>query len=248
MERKVLLEEVSKAFPLGAEDVEVLRNVSLEINNAEFISLLGPSGCGKSTILNLISESTSPDAGQVSFHGSGENKVSYMPQKDLLLPWRKVIDNVCIPLEIQGIKKQDARKKAGSMMGLFGLEGFEESYPAQLSGGMRQRAALLRTFLHQGDILLLDEPFGKLDALTRSNLQQWLLGVWEEFLQSVLFVTHDIDEAIFLSDRIYVMSGRPGTIKAEIKVDLPRPRNLKMLTTQSFMAQKNQILELLDEK
>lgn len=238
------LDKVGKCFSLGTERLDVLKDVSMHVKDAEFVSLLGPSGCGKSTVLNLISGLFSPDLGSISFSGSDRARVSYMPQKDLLLPWRTVIANACIPLEIEGMPKEKARQKAGALMGLFGLEGFEDCFPSQLSGGMRQRAAILRTFLQRGDILLLDEPFGKLDAMTRSHLQQWLLTIWGEFRQSVLFVTHDIDEAIFLSDRIYLMSERPGTIKAELKVELSRPRSVGMITSPEFVAIKKQIMAM----
>ena len=241
---KVKLEGVGISFALGSTRLEVLREVSLSIGEGEFVSLLGPSGCGKSTVLNLISGLLDPETGNVSFPG-GKKKVSYMPQKDLLLPWRTVLDNACIPLEVAGLSKKEARKRAMKMIAMFGLQGFEYSYPSQLSGGMRQRAAVLRTFLHQGEILLLDEPFGKLDALTRAHLQQWLLSVWQEFRQSVLFVTHDIDEAVFLSDKVYVMSERPGTVKAELKVSLPRPRKAEIVTSPEFVTRKKQILEML---
>jgi len=243
---KVRLQDVDKSFILNGEWVQVLKKLSLQVEEGEFVSLLGPSGCGKSTVLNLISGLFPPDGGQVSFPEGGPRRVSYMPQKDLLLPWRTVLDNACIPLEIQGVSRQEARRQAGELTGLFGLAGFESSYPAQLSGGMRQRVAVLRTFLHRGDILLLDEPFGKLDALTRANLQQWLLTVWAEFRQSVIFVTHDIEEAIFLSDRIYLMSDRPGTVKAELQITLPRPRRAEMVTAPEFVAWKKDLRQLLE--
>jgi len=241
---KVRVSEVSKSFILAGGSVEVLERISLHIDEGEFVSLLGPSGCGKSTVLNLISGLIAPDRGEIEFLAR-EKKVSYMPQKDLLLPWRTVIENASIPLEIRGTAKRKAREEAAALMPLFGLKGFENCYPNQLSGGMRQRAAVLRTFLHRAEVLLLDEPFGKLDALTRRNLQQWLLTVWGEFRQSVLFVTHDIDEAIFLSDRIYVMSERPGTVKADLEVDLTRPREKETVTSAEFVTLKKKILELL---
>lgn len=241
----VSLENVGKSFLLGGEMVEVIKNLSLFAADGEFVSLLGPSGCGKSTVLNLISGLFPSDGGRISFPGGSKPRVSYMPQKDLLLPWRTVMENACIPLEIRGVSKSEGRKRAGELMEMFGLSGFENSYPGQLSGGMRQRAAVLRTFLHQGQILLLDEPFGKLDALTRTNLQLWLISVWEEFRQSVLFVTHDIEEAVFLSDRIYVMTDRPGTVKEELRIALPRPRTLDLLSTPEFVAVKKRIRELL---
>ena len=168
-----------------------------------------------------------------------------MQQKDLLMPWRKVIDNMILPLELKGMNKQKSYETALEYLEEFGLSGFERAYPSQLSGGMRQRAALLRTYLINSPIMLLDEPFGALDAITRSEMQNWLLQIWQTKKKSVLFITHDVDEAIYLSDRIYVMSERPGTIIAEIKVDFDRPRNRELLTTQKYLDYKKQIMEKL---
>jgi ABC-type nitrate/sulfonate/bicarbonate transport system ATPase subunit len=244
MGEKLVLDGVDKSFFWEGADVEVLKNFSLYVNDFEFVSLLGPSGCGKSTVLKLISGLIQPDRGSITY-SPHLKKVSFMPQDDLLLPWRTVMENACIPLEIAGVSKKEAKHRAGKLLDLFGLAGFENSYPSQLSGGMRQRVAVMRTFLHQGDIFLLDEPFGRLDALTRLKMQMWLLKVWQEFRQSVLFVTHDIEEAIFLSDRIYLMTERPGTVKEEVYVNLPRPRGEEILTSPEFVAQKKLILSML---
>lgn len=244
MGEKLILDRVDKSFFWEGSYVDVLKSCSLYVDDFEFVSLLGPSGCGKSTVLNLVSGLLKPDQGTIFFAPSLK-KVSFMPQDDLLLPWRTVIENASIPLEIAGVAKKIAREKAGGLMELFGLKGFENSYPSQLSGGMRQRVAVMRTFLHHGDIFLLDEPFGRLDALTRLKMQMWLMQVWQEFRQSVLFVTHDIEEAIFLSDRIYLMSERPGTVKEEVVVKLPRPREEEILTSPEFVKEKKHILSLL---
>ncbi len=229
--------------------LHTLKEVSIELKDNEFVSILGPSGSGKSSLFNIISGLSIPDAGSVfieeqDFTGK-TGRVSYMQQKDLLLPWKTILDNVSIPLLLKGIGKKEARKRAAGYFSSFGLGGFEESYPSQLSGGMRQRAALLRTYLFSNDIMLLDEPFGGLDAITRRKMQQWLLQVLESLQASILFITHDIDEAIFLSDKIYVFSERPATVKRIFEVELPRPRNNSTLTCEAFTRIKEEILSLL---
>ncbi|MBN1399247.1 MAG: ABC transporter ATP-binding protein [Anaerolineae bacterium] len=236
------LRHVSKAFRVDGRVVEALHDVSLSAGAQEFVTLIGPSGCGKSTLLNIIAGLMQPGAGEVLLHGKRDTnrlgETGYMPQRDLLLPWRTVLDNVILGPEValcsqsiwawNGHRRralEEARREARALLPLFGLEGFEQSYPAALSGGMRQRAALMRTFMCKRDTILLDEPFGALDALTRRIMRRWLLEVWARFRQSVLFVTHDVDEAIYLSDRIYVLSSRPGRIVLELSVDLRRPRD-----------------------
>ena len=239
----VQVQQVDKAFRVDGRKVVALEGVSLHADAHEFVSLIGPSGCGKSTLLNILCGLMEPDRGAVTLHGThGQSRLGrtgYMPQRDLLLPWRTVLENITLGIEAQVRERlkwsrrdraldreclTDARRDAREMLPLFGLDGFEDSYPGALSGGMRQRAALMRTFMCKRDILLLDEPFGALDALTRMTMRLWLLGVWEGFRQTVLFVTHDVDEAIVLSDRVYVFSPRPGRIVREFAVDLPRPR------------------------
>jgi ABC-type nitrate/sulfonate/bicarbonate transport system ATPase subunit len=204
----------------------------------EFVTIIGASGSGKSTLFNLCVGLIEPDEGEILIDGERpENragKVGYMPQRDLLLPWRSVLDNVLIPLDIQGIPRRESRLKALEMFPHFGLETFENEYPSTLSGGMRQRAALLRTWLTGRSTLLLDEPFGALDALTRKELQNWLLRVWQEFERTVMFITHDVEEAVYLADRVIVSSTRPGKIKRELKIDLPRPRSQRMISEPEF--------------
>ncbi len=239
------IRELSKAFgPLAALD-----RVDLIAPAGEFVTIIGPSGCGKSTLFNIIAGLDEPDAGRVTIGGRAggrrAGRVAYMPQKDLLLPWRTTLDNVILPLEIRGVPSGRARREALALFPEFGLAGFERAYPAALSGGMRQRAAFLRTTLAGGEILLLDEPFGALDALTRGRLQEWLLGVWERRRRTTLFITHDVDEAIFLADRVFVMSPRPGRIVLEGVVDLPRPRDAAMLTAPAFVALKAALLATL---
>ena len=245
-----------KRFRHDGEWLDVLAGVSLDVGPREFVTLLGPSGCGKSTICNVVAGLVRPDAGAVTIStadtaaGSpagegmpaGAGRVAYMQQKDLLLPWRTVLDNAILGLEIQGTPRAAAREEARAMLRRFGLEGFERAYPATLSGGMRQRVALVRTLLCRRDLLVLDEPFGALDAMTRAAMQGYLLRLREEFGRTVLFITHDVEEAVLLSDRIYVMAARPGRIRAERRLDLPRPRRA---TDRGVVAEKAAILELL---
>ncbi|MBM3706017.1 MAG: ABC transporter ATP-binding protein [Actinobacteria bacterium] len=244
---KILIEAINikKSFA----DLHTLEDVSVTLVKNQFVSILGPSGCGKSTLFDIISGLEKPDRGNVFIEGRNFNgktgRVSYMHQKDLLFPWNSVLDNVTIPLRIRGMGKTDARKKAKEHLSIFGLEGFENSYPSQLSGGMRQRAALLRTCLFSKDIMLLDEPFGSLDAITRHKMQQWLLDIWERIESSIMFITHDIDEAIFLSDRIYLLSHRPAVVKKIFDISIRRPRDNSSIISREFIEIKKQILDLL---
>ena len=243
------LSGVSKAYPVsGGQSVEALRNVSLEVGRREFISLVGPSGCGKSTLLGLIAGLEDPTDGAIDIAAEADGtagQVAYMPQRDLLLPWRSLLDNATLGAEVGGGDRAAARKRARLLLPSFGLEGFADALPHTLSGGMRQRAALLRTVLLDRDILLLDEPFGALDALTRAALQEWLLDIWERLQASVLFVTHDVEEALWLSDRVYVMTRRPGSIQLDMSVGLPRPRTRAVRGTPEFAALKQRLLDAL---
>ena len=224
----------------------IIEDVSFHLNRNELVTLIGPSGCGKSTIFNMIAGIVPIDEGKVYIDGEDctgkTGQVSYMYQKDLLLPWKKVIDNTALPLIIKGDSIEKARKKIIPYLALFGLEGFEHKYPAQLSGGMRQRAALLRTYMFSKDIVLLDEPFGGLDAITRSKMQSWLLEISAKVRTSILFVTHDIEEAIYLSDRIYLLTERPARVKEEVVIPLPRPRAREIVTSTQFNRIKKHIL------
>ncbi|GAB4393624.1 MAG: ABC transporter ATP-binding protein [Kiloniellaceae bacterium] len=230
-------------------------NVDLQIQPGEFITLIGPSGCGKSTLFNMIGGLLpADDDGSILMNGEPQKdgellgKVSFMPQRDLLFPWRNVVDNAILALEIEGVSKKEAREKALAMLPDFGLKGFEKHYPHQLSGGMRQRVALMRTFLFERDLILLDEPFGALDALTRAMMQRWLLDIWQRYKRTVLFITHDLDEAIFLGDKVVVMSARPGTIKLQETIDLPRPREASVVTSEAFISVKRRLLEAVEEE
>ena len=244
------LQGVSKAYRRdGSAPLETLRDLQLMVAEGEFVSVVGPSGCGKSTMLNLIAGRDPPTGGDIRIFGRASRAtpglVAHMPQRDLLLPWRNTLDNVILGPELRGVSRAAARRRALAHFPRFGLQGFELVYPHALSGGMRQRAALLRTILTERDILLLDEPFGALDALTRSEMQAWLLSIWREFRKTVLFVTHDVEEAVFLSDRVYVLSRRPGTVKLELSIDLPRPRAPEVVATERFVQAKRTLLQSL---
>ncbi len=226
-----------------------LEDISLKLKRNQFVSILGPSGCGKSTLFNIISGLEMPDRGRVLIDGKEYNgktgRVSYMHQKDLLFPWNNIINNVCLPLFVKGKNKKNSYIKAKKYFRDFGLEGFEDKYPNQLSGGMRQRAALLRTYLFADDIMLLDEPFGNLDAITRRKMQLWLLEILEKINASVLFITHDIDEAIFLSDRIYLLSKRPAVVVKILNIDIRSSHYKKLFTAAEFNKLKEDIITLL---
>ncbi len=236
---------VSKSF----DQEDILRDISLTLKEGEIVSLLGVSGGGKTTLFNIIAGLSIPDIGAVCLEGEDitgkPGRVSYMLQKDLLLPYRTIVDNVALPLLIRGESKSTARKKAAAHFPEFGLEGTENKYPAQLSGGMKQRAALLRTYLFSEKVALLDEPFSALDMLTKSAVHQWYLDVMEKIKLSTLFVTHDIDEAILLSDRIYLLTGRPGTITKEIVIHEPKPRRMDFNLSEAFLQYKREIISHL---
>jgi ABC-type nitrate/sulfonate/bicarbonate transport system ATPase subunit len=246
---KLELRHVSKAFHANDLTVQALEDVSFQVMPGEFVTVIGPSGSGKSTLFNLIAGLLEPDTGEILLDGeAGVDRVGrfgYMPQRDLLLPWRTALDNAIIPLELRHVPRDEARARARQMLPLFGLEDFAGSYPAALSGGMRQRTALLRTILTEQDTLLLDEPFGALDALTRRELQDWLLGLWERFGQTMVFITHDVEEALYLGDRVVVLSARPGRVAETLAVDLPRPRRRGMIARPEFGGQMASLLRAL---
>jgi len=249
------LVNVWKRFGEAQAQTVAVSNVNLRIAKGEFVTLVGPSGCGKSTLFNMIAGLLPPDDdGSLLFGGAPQRdgqllgKVSFMPQRDLLFPWRTVLDNAILALEVEGLPRKQARERARAMLPEFGLAGFADHYPHQLSGGMRQRVALMRTFLFERDLMLLDEPFGALDALTRSRMQHWLLDIWARHWRTVLFITHDIDEAIVLGDRVLVMSARPGTVKSETVIDLPRPRDPSVVLTPEFIRIKQRLLAEIEEE
>ena len=242
---KLEIRGVSKSF----DGTSVLEDISIELNRGELVCLLGVSGGGKTTLFNIISGLLPPDRGQVLLDGADitgrPGRISYMLQKDLMLPYRTILDNAALPLVLRGAKKSAAREEAAKLFPQFGLAGTEEKYPAQLSGGMRQRAALLRTYLFSQDVALLDEPFSALDTITKGAIHRWYLDVMERIRLSTLFITHDIDEAILLSDRIYLLSGQPGRITAELRIREPKPRREDFNLTPEFLEYKRQILSLL---
>ncbi len=225
----------------GRPPVEALAGVDLRVEHGEFAALLGPSGCGKSTLLRILAGLLQPTAGTAQAEST-----AYMPQRDLLLPWRRVLGNAVLAAELAGVPKAEARARATALIERFGLGGFEGAWPTQLSGGMRQRVALLRTFLAPRQTLLLDEPFGALDAITRRRMHGWLQGVLASEARTVLLVTHDVEEAITLADTVYVMSARPGRILTRVGVDLPRPRTAAATTSPPFTRLKADLLTALE--
>jgi len=236
---------VAKSFA----DTVVLAPTDLRIDEGSFVSIVGPSGCGKSTLFNIIAGLLAPDAGEVTLEGrdivGATGHVGYMLQKDLLVPWRSVEDNITMAARLTRRVTEADRSEARQIARRYGLGEFLDHYPKALSGGMRQRVAFMRTLVTHQKLLLLDEPFGALDAQTRLDMQRWLLDVWRESGRTVLFITHDVDESIFLSDRILVMSPRPGRVVADLANTLARPRDLDVLTDPQFVALKSEIMHLL---
>ncbi|MBQ1242983.1 MAG: ABC transporter ATP-binding protein [Clostridia bacterium] len=237
-------ENITKKY----EGEKVISDISIELHEGEIVSLLGVSGGGKTTLFNVLSGLSQPDEGKVflsekDITGKPGN-ISYMLQKDLLLPYYTTLHNVALPLIIKGEKKKEAYLKAQKLFSFFGLEGTEKKFPHQLSGGMRQRAAFLRTYLSSEGVALLDEPFSALDTITKASVHEWYLKIMEEIRLSTLFITHDIEEAILLSDRVYILSGKPGRITDEIKIDLPKPRSNSIVFTEEF----NKYKKLISEK
>lgn len=246
---KLEVKNISKSFG----DSKILEDIDIYLERGELVCLLGTSGGGKTTLFNIISGLMEPDKGSVYLDGEDitlkPGKISYMLQKDMMLPYKTVLDNVALPLMIRkdghgrlGRKKR-ARKEAMKYFDEFGIAGYEKKYPSQMSGGMRQRAALLRTYLFSQEVALLDEPFSALDTITKSAMHQWFMSVMEQIKMSTLFITHDIDEAILLSDRIYILAGRPGKIVDEVKIELPKPRNREIILSDEFIRYKRYIME-----
>jgi ABC-type nitrate/sulfonate/bicarbonate transport system ATPase subunit len=246
---KLLVEGVSKVFRDGRKSLETLASIDLVVNLGEFVTVIGPSGGGKSTLFNIVAGVDQPSSGVVAIDGDATGvragKSGYMPQQPLLLPWRTVEENVMLGLDVRRVPHKKAQQEAQELLKRFGLAEFAHNYPATLSGGMRQRVALLRTVLFNSSFLLLDEPFGALDALTRLSLQMWLLELWQAFHSSVLFITHDVREAILLSDRIYVLSSRPARVLRVVEVDLPRPRRSEHLALEQAVRLEQELVALL---
>jgi len=245
----IAIEEVSRVFTSGARTVIALDNVSFQIQAGNFVSIVGPSGCGKSTLLKIISGLMPPSSGTVTVAGrqvdSPLENVGMVFQAPVLLKWRSVLGNVLLPVEFAKLDAGQFTEKARALIKLVGLEGFEEMYPHELSGGMQQRASLCRALVTDPQLLLMDEPFGALDAMTRDELDMELLRIWEERKKTVLFVTHSIQEAVFLSDLVFVMSARPGRLLEIIAIDLPRPRTMEMMSVVKFCEYTLKIRALL---
>jgi ABC-type nitrate/sulfonate/bicarbonate transport system ATPase subunit len=229
-------------------DVTALAGLDLTVREGEVVAVVGPSGCGKTTLLELVAGLQEPAEGVVEVTGPGDRRdaCSLMPQHDLLVPWRDAVGNAALALECGGLGRAEARRRAAPLFERFGLEEFERARPGELSGGMRQRVAFLRTLLPDRPVLLLDEPFGALDSITRGGMQEWLDAALAELPRTVLLVTHDVEEAILLADRVAVLSPRPGRVRAELDVDLPRPRRrLELVTDPAFTELKARALEAL---
>lgn len=244
--KKLTVHNISISY----NNTKIIENINIELKKNEIVCLLGTSGAGKTTLFNIISGLLTPDSGKIYLDNknitSQAGHVSYMLQKDMLFSFKTIIDNVSLPLVINGMKKQKAHDEANKYFSEFGLDNTQYKYPQQLSGGMRQRAALLRTYLFSSEVALLDEPFSALDAITKINMHQWYLNIMEQIKLSTLFITHDIDESILLSDRIYIMKGSPGKIVKEIVVSPKKPRDKGFLLSDDFINYKKEILEVLE--
>lgn len=230
------------------DEKPIINELNASIQDKEFVSIIGPSGCGKSTLFRLITGLEEASTGQIELTETKSHPVGYMPQKDMLLPWRTIIENAALPLECQGVQKKEAQIKAKELLQKFGLQGYETIYPKDLSGGMRQRVSFIRTLLTGGEILLLDEPFSALDALTKASLQEWLFEQWKEWEKTILFITHDVEEALFLSNRIFVVENQPITTLTERIVPLDRNRTRKDLYKPEVLALKDELLSMLQRQ
>lgn len=243
--KKLVAENITKSYNGNV----VIQNVNIDLREKETVSLLGVSGAGKTTLFNILSGLLPPDSGRVLLIDEDitgkAGHISYMQQKDLLLPHLTILDNVALPLVIKGMSKKQARIKAGQDFARFGIDGTQNKYPNALSGGMKQRAALLRTYIFSHDVVLLDEPFSALDAITKASMHKWYINLSNELGFSSFIITHDIDEAILLSDRIYILGGSPGSVMAEIVIDHPKPRSADFALCPEFLEYKKKILDIM---
>ncbi len=251
---RISIRDLSKTFGQGPREVPAVSHVSVDIYDKEFVAIVGPSGCGKSTILNMIGALIAPSGGQILVDGTAvagapPSQVGYVFQKDTVFPWRTVERNIALGLEYRGVPAAERAARVGEAINLAGLQGFEEAFPATLSGGMRQRVALMRSLIVNPEILLMDEPFGALDTHTKLNLHAELLALWEARHQTVVFVTHDLSEAITLADRVVVMTRRPGRLKRVYDIKLPRPRDvIKIRESDEYLREYGQIWHALGEE
>ena len=241
---------LSKDYEAKSETVAALDDIALTARRGEFVSIIGPSGCGKSTLLKIVLGVLPPTQGSITIGGTSldalPGKVGMVFQSPALPPWRTVLGNVLLPIEALGLRKEDYRERARTLLALVGLDEFEDKYPSALSGGMQQRVAICRALIHEPDLLLMDEPFGALDAMTREIMQQELLRIWQRTAKTILFVTHSIDEAVLLSNRVLVMSPRPGRIQRTLEIDLPRPRDAALRATDAFQSHALTLRRSLD--
>lgn len=252
MQPKLQTRALSKRFVRRGETLQVLDDINISIGSGEFVSLLGASGCGKTTLLRILHGLLSPTTGEVVVDGKPVHRPDrsrgFVLQHDSLLPWRTVLANVTFGLEVHRLGRQEARARARELLALVGLTGFESHYPGEISGGMRQRVNLARALAIQPDMLLMDEPFAALDAQTREVMQSELLRIWEVHRKTVIFVTHQLEEAVFLSDRIIVLGARPGRVREDIPIDLPRPRELSIKRTPQFTRYVDRIWQLIERE
>ena len=249
---KLEARNISMQFVRRQRVVEALRDVTVQVETSHFVSIVGASGCGKTTLLRIVDGLIAPTGGEILIDGRpvvgpGRDR-AFVFQQDGLFPWRTVVDNVIFGLEVQHVKKREAVERANEFIQLVGLDGFEHHFPHELSGGMRQRANLARALTLDPDVLLMDEPFAALDAQTREIMQAELLRIWRSNRKTVLFITHQIDEAVYLSDRVIVMTTRPGRVKSIVEVDLPRPRELSIKRTPRFLALVDEIWKMIEEE
>ncbi|MDO8477963.1 MAG: ABC transporter ATP-binding protein [Candidatus Rokubacteria bacterium] len=248
------IRDLSKTFDTGSREVPAVSRVSFDVHDKEFVAIVGPSGCGKSTILNMIGSLIAPSGGEILVDGErvgprAGKQVGYVFQKDTVFPWRTVAQNIALGLQYRGVATAEIRSRVTEAVALAGLEGFEDAFPATLSGGMRQRVALMRSLVVNPEILLMDEPFGALDTHTKLNLHAELLSLWGARQQTVVFVTHDLSEAITLADRIVVMTRRPGRVKLVYDVMLPRPRDvIRLRETAEYLREYGEIWHALGEE
>jgi len=248
----ITIRNLRKVYPTKGGEVCAIQDVTFDVYRGEFITLVGPSGCGKTTLLKIISGLLPKTDGELTFASEGDSgtrrEVGMVFQKPVLLKWRSIVDNVLLPVEILRLARQSYVAKAIELLNLVGLNGFEKSYPNELSGGMQQRASISRALVHDPQLLLMDEPFGALDALTREKMNLEILRIWEETQKTILFVTHGIQEAVFLADRVIVLSARPARMVAAIDVNLPRPRTMELKAEKEFGQLCLEIYRLLEEK